>query len=137
MVCIPTLIFLLEERSVAEADDTLAVIFLAGEASASEAAPGPSPMSVGGRCAFLGLSCLPALTGGCRRGPCLRFQGPAVPDMLTAHSSVLEQGLLAVTSLPAAHSLSAVRVPSAWDKCKSLCKEPLSDRLAPLTHALW
>ena len=43
MVCIPTLIFLLEEWSIAEADDTFAMIFLVEEASVSEAALAPSP----------------------------------------------------------------------------------------------
>lgn len=38
VVCIPTLIFLLEEWAIAEVDDTFAMIFLVEEASVSEAA---------------------------------------------------------------------------------------------------
>lgn len=78
MVCIPALIFVLEERSVAEADDTSAMIFLAGEASVSEAALGPPLMFVGGRCAFLGLSCLPALMG-LQEGSVPEVSGPSCP----------------------------------------------------------
>lgn len=43
MVFLRTLIFLLEEWSIAEADDTFAMIFLVEEASASEATLAPSP----------------------------------------------------------------------------------------------
>lgn len=78
VVCIPTLIFVLEERSVAEADDTSAVIFLAGEASMSKAALGPPLMFVGGRFAFLGLSCLPALMG-LQEGFMPEVSGPSCP----------------------------------------------------------
>lgn len=42
VVCIPTRIFLLEEWSIAEVDDTFAMIFLVEEASVSEAALAPS-----------------------------------------------------------------------------------------------
>lgn len=42
VVCIPTLIFLLEEWSIAEVDDTFAMTFLVEEASVSEAALAPS-----------------------------------------------------------------------------------------------
>lgn len=56
-VCLPTL-FLLKEGSIAEVDDTFAVIFLVGETSIAEA----SPVSVGGRHAFMRLPCHPPTT---------------------------------------------------------------------------
>lgn len=43
VVCIPTLIFLLEEWSIAEVDDPFTMIFLVEEASISEAALAPPP----------------------------------------------------------------------------------------------
>lgn len=43
MVFLRTLIFLLEEWSIAETDDTFAMIFLVEEASVSEATLAPSP----------------------------------------------------------------------------------------------
>lgn len=43
VVCILTLIFLLEEWSIAEADDIFTMIFLVEEASVSEAVLAPSP----------------------------------------------------------------------------------------------
>lgn len=74
MVCIPTLLFLLEEWSIAEADDTFTMIFLVEEASVSEAALAPSP-DICAREVCIFEVALPLYTW-CRdwrRGPCWRF----------------------------------------------------------------
>lgn len=43
IICIPTLIFMLEEWSIAEVDDTFPMTFLLEEASIAEAALAPFP----------------------------------------------------------------------------------------------